>query len=176
MSPAPPPGLVAAVEIRVGGRPVDPSVAERLLEARVQDNLMLPDAFTLRLRDPSFELVDGTLFDVGTQVELRFAPAGASPPAAPFAGEVATIAPQFESEGCVLVVRGYDVSHRLHRGHSTRTFQDMTASDIASKVVGEAGLADRGRADRRGLSVRAAEQRDRLGLPLAPRAGGSATS
>lgn len=140
MSPAPAPTLVAAVEVRVDGTPIDPRVAERLLEARVQDNLMLPDAFTLRLRDPHFELVDGTLFDVGAEVELRFAPTGASLPAPPFSGEVATIAPQFEAEGCVLVVRGYDVSHRLHRGHNTRTFQDMTAGDIAAKVVGEAGL------------------------------------
>ncbi len=143
MSPAAP-ALVAAVDIRAGGRPLDPSIVERLLEARVQDNLMLPDAFVLRLRDPDFQLVDGTLFDPGVKVELRFASdeatAAGGAPADPFQGEVATIAPQFESEGCVLVVRGYDVSHRLHRSRNTRTFQDMTASDIASKIVGEAGL------------------------------------
>ena len=139
MSPAAP-TLVAAVEIRAGGRPLDPSIVARLLEARVQDNLMLPDAFSLRLRDPDFQLVDGTLFDPGVKVELRFAGDGAPAPAEPFQGEVATIAPQFESEGCVLVVRGYDVSHRLYRSRTTRTFQDMTASDIASKIVGEAGL------------------------------------
>lgn len=140
MSPAAP-ALVAAVEIRAGGRPLDPSILERLLEARVQDNLMLPDAFALRLRDPDFELVDGTLLDPGVKVQMRFAGDSAGAPAEPFSGEVATIAPQFESEGCVLVVRGYDVSHRLHRARNTRTFQDMTASDIAAKIVGEAGLA-----------------------------------
>jgi phage protein D len=141
MSPGPPPTLVAAVEIKVGGQALDPSITERLLEARVQDNLMLPDAFMLRLRDPDFQLVDGTLFDVGVKIELKFAAAGASSPADAFTGEVATIAPQFEAAGCVLVVRGYDVSHKLNRSRKTRTFQDMTASDIASKIIGEAGLA-----------------------------------
>ena len=140
MSPAAPSNLVAAVEINVDGQSLDPSITERLLEARVQDNLMLPDAFTLRLRDPDFQLVDGNLFDVGVRIELKFSPASSGPPAGAFAGEVSTIAPQFEGEGCVLVVRGYDLSHKLNRSRSTRTFQDMTASDIASKVIGDAGL------------------------------------
>lgn len=140
MSPPASATLVAAVDIKVGGQSLDPSITERLLEARVQDNLMLPDAFMLRLRDPDFQLVDGTLFDVGVKVELSFAAAGSSAPADGFSGEVATIAPQFESEGCVLLVRGYDISQRLNRSRRTRTFQDMTASDIAAKIVGEAGL------------------------------------
>jgi hypothetical protein len=65
MSPAPAPALVAGVDVKVAGQSLDPGILERLLEARVQDNLMLPDAFMLRLRDPDFELVDGSLFDVG---------------------------------------------------------------------------------------------------------------
>jgi hypothetical protein len=135
MSP-PAPTLVAGVEIKVAGQALDPSITERLLEARVQDNLMLPDAFMLRLRDPDFQLVDGTLLDVGAKIELKFAPAAAATAGDGFKGEVTTIAPQFEGEGCVLLVRGYDISHRLNRSRKTRTFQDMTASDIASKVIG----------------------------------------
>ena len=139
MSPAA--TLVSAVEVKVGGQSLDPSIMERMLEARVQDNLMLPDAFLLRFRDPDFKLVDGSLFDVGAKIELKFAGTGTGPAGAPFAGEVAAIAPQFESEGCVMVVRGYDVSHKLNRSRNTRTFQDMTASDIAKKVIGESGLS-----------------------------------
>ncbi|MGH2942347.1 MAG: VgrG-related protein [Solirubrobacteraceae bacterium] len=141
MSPAPAPTLVAGVDVKVAGQPLDPSILDRLLEARVQDNLMLPDAFMLRLRDPDFQLVDGSLFEVGAKIELKFAGADGGAPGESFSGEVATIAPQFEGEGCVLVVRGYDVSHKLNRSRRTRTFQDMTASDIAAKIIGEAGLA-----------------------------------
>jgi phage protein D len=135
------PQLVAGVDIKVGGQSLDPDVAGKVIQARVQDNLMLPDAFSLRLRDPDFSLVDGTLLGIGAKIELHFAPAaerGTSDGV--FKGEIATIAPEFEHEGVVLVVRGYDVSQRLNRGRQTRTFQDMTASDIVSKVVGEAGL------------------------------------
>lgn len=140
MSPAPAPALVAAVEVKVGGQALDPSMTDRLLEARVQDNLRLPDAFMLRMRDPDFKLTDGTQFDVGAKIELTFTGAGPGSPAGSFKGDIATLAPQFEHEGCVLVVRGYDVSHKLNRTRKTRTFQDMTASDIAKKIIGESGL------------------------------------
>jgi uncharacterized protein involved in type VI secretion and phage assembly len=137
MSPAP--NLVAGVSVKVNGQALDPSIP--IAEARVQDNLMLPDAFMLRALDHDFKLVDGSTFDIGAKVELHFAPAserGGS--AGVFKGEIATIAPQFEKEGPILVVRGYDLGHRLTRSRNTRTFQDMTASDIASKIIGEAGL------------------------------------
>lgn len=140
MTAAPAPTLVAGADIKVNGQPLDAGILGRLLEARVQDNLMLPDAFMLRLRDPDFQLVDGALFDVGAKIELKFTAADSAAPGDAFSGEVTTIAPQFEAEGCVLVVRGYDLSHKLNRSRSTRTFQDMTASDIASKIIGEADL------------------------------------
>ena len=140
MTAAPAPTLVAGADIKVNGQPLDAGILGRLLEARVQDNLMLPDAFMLRLRDPDFQLVDGSLFDVGAKIELRFTAADSAAPGDAFSGEVTTLAPQFEAEGCVLVVRGYDLSHKLNRSRNTRTFQDMTASDIAAKIIGEAGL------------------------------------
>jgi uncharacterized protein involved in type VI secretion and phage assembly len=135
MSPAP--NLVAGVSVKVGGQALDVPI----VEARVQDNLMLPDAFALRVLDPDFKLVDGAMFDIGAKVELHFAAASErGGPEGIFKGEVATLAPQFEKEGSVLVVRGYDLGHRLTRSRNTRTFQDMTLSDIAGKIIGEAGL------------------------------------
>jgi phage protein D len=131
--------LVAGVSVKVNGQALDPGVT--IVEARVQDNLMLPDAFMLRALDHDFKLVDGSTFDIGAKVELHYVPAserGGSDGV--FKGEISTLAPQFEKEGPVLVVRGYDLGHRLTRSHNTRTFQDMTASDIASKIIGEAGL------------------------------------
>ncbi|MEA2234558.1 MAG: hypothetical protein QOD83_4374 [Solirubrobacteraceae bacterium] len=131
--------LVAGVSVKVNGQALDPGVT--IVEARVQDNLMLPDAFMLRALDHDFKLVDGSTFEIGAKVELHYVPAserGGSDGV--FKGEISTLAPQFEKEGPVLVVRGYDLGHRLTRNHNTRTFQDMTASDIASKIIGEAGL------------------------------------
>jgi phage protein D len=136
---SPAPNLVAGVSVKVNGQPLDPDIP--IAEARVQDNLMLPDAFMLRVLDRDFKLVDGSTFDIGAKVELHFAAASErGGPEGVFKGEIATLAPQFEKEGSVLIVRGYDLGHRLTRSRNTRTFQDMTASDIASKIIGDAGL------------------------------------
>lgn len=131
---------VGGIEVRVDGAPLDPTVADRLIDARVQDDLLLPDTFQLRFRDPGFELVDGTLLDVGKKVELKLSGPGGTPTRPLFVGKIATLAPEFEGGGCVFVVRGYDASHALNLTRRSRTFQDMTASDIATKIIGEAGL------------------------------------
>lgn len=131
---------VGGLEVAVDGAPLDPTVAERLIDARVQDDLLLPDTFQLRFRDPAFELVDGSLFDVGKTLELKLSSPNGNAARPLFTGKIATLAPEFESGGCVFVVRGYDVSHALNLTRRSRTFQDMTASDIAKKVIGDAGL------------------------------------
>jgi uncharacterized protein involved in type VI secretion and phage assembly len=38
------------------------------------------------------------------------------------------------------ILRGYDLSHRLHRGRNTKTYKNMTDSDIVKQVIGNAGL------------------------------------
>ena len=40
-----------------------------------------------------------------------------------------------------MVVRGYDASHRLHRGRYNRSFQGKTESDIARSIARECGIA-----------------------------------
>jgi phage protein D len=135
------PQHVGGLEIRIDGTPLDPTVSERLIDVRVQDDLQLPDTAQLRFRDPDFQLVDGTTIDVGRTVELRMStPSSRSAARTLFTGEVASLAPEFEAGGCVFVVRAFDVSHRLNRVRRSRTFQDMTASDIARKVIAESGL------------------------------------
>ena len=38
------------------------------------------------------------------------------------------------------IVRGYDKSHRLHRGRRTETYQNVKVSDVAQTVASRAGL------------------------------------
>lgn len=40
-----------------------------------------------------------------------------------------------------IVVRGYDASHRLHRGRHNRSFLNKSESDIARDIAGECGIA-----------------------------------
>ena len=56
-------------------------------------------------------------------------------------GEITALEPEFDQHKPTLTVRGYDRSHRLYRGHKTRTFLNQTDSDIASQIAREAGLS-----------------------------------
>ncbi|MDJ0747766.1 MAG: VgrG-related protein [Xenococcaceae cyanobacterium MO_167.B27] len=58
-----------------------------------------------------------------------------------FSGEMTGIECHFnESSQAPIVIRAYDVSHRLHRGRYNRSFQNMTDSDIVKKIVAEMSI------------------------------------
>jgi phage protein D/phage baseplate assembly protein gpV len=105
----------------------------------VEDDLAQPTMFTLRFNDPQFKLIDGDLFRLGSEIKLSAADIQGKPKPL-FVGEVTALEPQLEQHNIVLVVRGYDRSHRLHRGSKTRTFLKQSDSDIASQIAREVGL------------------------------------
>lgn len=58
-----------------------------------------------------------------------------------FQGEVTAIETCFNNKSqAPIVIRGYDISHRLCRGKYNRSFQNMTDSDIAKKIAEEVGI------------------------------------
>ena len=56
-------------------------------------------------------------------------------------GEITAIETDFTEEAkAPIIIRGYDVAHRLHRGRCSQSFLDMTDSDIVKKLAGESGI------------------------------------
>ena len=131
--------LVAGVEVKVAGAMLDPKLQDRLVEVRVEDNLTLPDTFELRISDPDLTVVDTSPFEVGAPVTISFAGKAANALKPVLEGEVTSLEPEFGKDA-VLVVRGYDLSHRLGRKRTVRTFQQVTYADAAKKVITENGL------------------------------------
>jgi phage protein D/phage baseplate assembly protein gpV len=130
---------IGQFSIQVDGAPLPPDVQGRLDDAVVEDDLAQPAMFELRFNDPKLELLDGTLFHLGAEVRLSAAgPAGQSRRI--MVGEVTALEPAMEQHNVVLVVRGYDRSHRLRRGNKTRTFLKQSDADIAGQIAREAGL------------------------------------
>jgi phage protein D len=132
--------IVAGVEVRLGGRPLSPSLAQQLVEVRVQDNLMLPDTFLIRFTDPDLKQIDAPAFDIGSEVEILFASVQAGGLKSVCKGQIAALEPEFSPGGAYVALRGYDHSHVLHRTKRTQTYQNATADDIARKVADRAGL------------------------------------
>jgi uncharacterized protein involved in type VI secretion and phage assembly len=126
--------------IKIGGSDIPTELMNDLLEVVVDTSLQLPSMFTLTFIDPQLKWVDDAKFDLGKEVEIS-AKNSEGTQGVLIKGEITALEPHFSAEGkTLLVVRGYDKSHRLHRGKKTRTFLKMTDSEIVSKIAGEAGL------------------------------------
>jgi phage protein D len=132
--------LLGGTEVKVAGRPLDPAVDARLQEARVDLHVRLPDRCSLRIADPDLELIDRA-FELGAELEVAFTGPEGSRPVGVFSGLVASLEPEFDPGGAILVVRGYDRSHALNRTRRTDAYQEMSYSDIARRLAGAGGLS-----------------------------------
>jgi phage protein D/phage baseplate assembly protein gpV len=93
----------------------------------------------LRLEDDELSLVDGDNFDVGRPLQIDMGTGSEMDPV--FKGEIVGLELRPSQNGVsTLVVRGYDRSHRLHRGRQTRSFVQVTDSDVATRIAREVGL------------------------------------
>ncbi|MCL5995670.1 MAG: VgrG-related protein [Chloroflexi bacterium] len=113
-----------------------------MIEVVVDTSLHMPDMFTIKLRDMRLNWADDSSLDIGKEVEIALKGEGESQQVTLITGEITSLEPDFDAVGmCTFLIRGYDKSHRLHRGKKTRTFLKMKDSDLASKFAGEAGLS-----------------------------------
>jgi len=140
------------IYIKINGQNVKEEIMDDLLSVEVDQSLFLPNMFSIQLRDSldmktrKFPWADSDTFALGKSVEitmetdevpdLRQAAKGVL-----IKGEITSVEPEFGAEGvATFVIRGYDKSHRLHRGKQTRAFAQQSDSDIAKKIAGECGL------------------------------------
>ncbi len=122
--------------IKVGGSDLSEELSDALISGEVDDSLDLPDMFTLQVRDPKLRWVDGSLFALGSALEVAVKTPGGS--AKLMSGEITGLEPNFPRDAApYLVVRGYDQSHRLHHGRKTRSFTGKCDSDIVKAIARE---------------------------------------
>ena len=151
------PGTYAStLTLKIDGQPASASLMEDILQLSVEESLHLPGMFTLVIRNDyasarsgeSLWLYDST-FGMGKSVEIGFTASTTENAAfdqvasgVVLKGEITAIEAHFSPESqAPIVIRGYDVSHRLHRGRFNRSFQNMKDSDIVKQIIGEVGIA-----------------------------------
>jgi uncharacterized protein involved in type VI secretion and phage assembly len=126
--------------VEVDGRQISDDLAGALLEAFVEDEVNLPDAFQLVFRDPMRKVIEGGGFDIGKRVKISVV-SEESPEGRPIVdGEITALEASVERTQTLTVVRGYDMVHRLQRGTVTETYLDVTYGDIVAKVAQRRGL------------------------------------
>ncbi|HEX6022665.1 MAG TPA: VgrG-related protein [Solirubrobacter sp.] len=131
---------VAGLTVLVSGAQLDPKYREALVEVKVVDSLMLPDMAVVRIADPNGENVDSHPLQLGVDLEIKASSADALSTQSIFKGQIASVEPEFSQAGCTITVRAYDRAHKLNRVRKTRTFQQMSASDMMKKVAADSGL------------------------------------
>ncbi len=129
---------VSGVSIKVDGADLDEALLSSVSLVQVDESVQLPDAFTIRLPDPFFEAFDAATFRMGSKIEIAFSSGGDMMIVTQ--GEVTAISVDQNGGRHDLVVHGLDVTHRLHRGPRSRSFNQMTDSDIASQIANEYGF------------------------------------
>jgi phage protein D len=132
--------LQPAATVRLDGRDLAPEVAELLVSLQVRDSVRLPDQAVLRLADPYFTHVDDSLLTVGKTLEILLGASGASSTTPVFSGKVQSLELELVGDGTYISATAYEPAFALHQNRRTQAFQNMTAADIASKVIADAGL------------------------------------
>ena len=138
------------LDVKIGNNALTGDLEMALAEIEVENNLYLPDAFTLRFHLSSLE---GNLMDIPDDVMKNYLSEGKTVVISEkengknnviFDGEICSVGLEFSeympSGQLFAVAQGYDRSHRLHRGRNTKTFIQSSVSDAAKKVIQGAGL------------------------------------
>lgn len=148
--------LISAVKVKIDGSDIPPAMHSALVLVEVDSSLHMPGAFRLEFTESTygdganatgFTWVDDNRLAVGKDVEVLAVANPARPgfpapqPVPLIKGSITALDPVFDEGGAVrMVVRGFDILYKLQRGTKTRTFQNMTDSQIVSRIAGEAGL------------------------------------
>jgi uncharacterized protein involved in type VI secretion and phage assembly len=134
--------------IKIDGQPLADDVFAQIFDVTVEQDLILPDSFAIRIQDIAtlpdeqrlFPLADADTFKVGREVEILMGLEAA--PRSVLKGEITSLELEMRGESLpMLTVRGYDRSHRMHRQKKTAVFVNKKVSDIVRQVAGSHGLS-----------------------------------
>jgi len=140
--------VASAFQIEIDGQPLDSAMLSSVIHVVVDDHLHLPDTFVITFQEsPEMNAAEKARVKVGSKVKIGATALGDPSPQPLISGEVTALEGEYrESKAPVLLVRGYDASHRLMRGRVSAVHAQKKYSDIAGDIAGAAGL-QRGQID-----------------------------
>lgn len=151
----------AKIQLEIDGASARSDLIEDILYVTVEQSLHLPSTFTIAIkndyhsgRESDTVWKHKSLLEIGKPVKIISMGNTADSPtfdsgsssssnghSALFEGEITAIETHFnERSQAPIILRGYDISHRLYRGRWNRSFQNMTDSDLIKKIAIEVGI------------------------------------
>lgn len=131
-------GAVSNIYMKIDGADMQRELFEMIDEIIVESSLQLPDTATVTFRDPVGVLVDDDKLKLGTKIKVIAAVKDHQETV--FDGEIVEIEPRYSQATQQLRLRAFDRLHRLTRGTHTRSFQNVSDTDLVKKLASEAGL------------------------------------
>ncbi|PSB28205.1 VgrG-related protein [Chlorogloea sp. CCALA 695] len=142
--------------LRLGGANAPEEVMKNILEIVVDESLHMPSMFVIKIHNvyvPASEKSETWTnekhFKIGDAIAIGFESSTTEDPEFRVSekeqrlieGEITGIEVKFShTSEAHIVVRGYDASHRLHRGRYSRSFLNCTDSDIVRRIATEAKI------------------------------------
>jgi len=126
-------------DIEIDGQAVSGKVETLLEQVVVDHHQHLPDMFAITFQDPARDVINQLNVNIGSTVTIKMTPPGGTPETL-IKGEVTGFEAEYDASRLRTILRGYDLSHRLHRGRNTQTYKNVTDSDIVRQVVNNASV------------------------------------
>ena len=137
-------------KVTIAGLPA-PLADKFIVKVVVDQHTRLPSMFEVHILDEmlamNYKYIDLPTVTIGTPVTIMGYAADPAPLPVPILlplikGEVTAIEASFdEFSRAIMIIRGYDKSHRLHRGRKTKTYLMQNDMAIVSQIAASAGLA-----------------------------------
>ncbi|MEH2381754.1 MAG: VgrG-related protein [Nostoc sp.] len=134
-----------------------PELMKDIMQITVEESLHLPAMFTLVVHNSYLPTSSDTqnqpwrhedAIAIGNKIKIGFSSSTTEDNAFKqegigylIEGEITGIEVHFTNKSeAPIIIRGYDISHRLHKGRYNRSFLNETDSDIVKKIVQEVGI------------------------------------
>lgn len=136
--------------VKVNGQPLSATELGRVVDLTIEQDLVLPDSFTLRILDMADKasqeqqsrcvMLDADKFPVGATVAVGMGRDAAAQTV--FTGTVGSVELEVELDGTpMLTIRGYDKSVKMHRERKIATFENVSDSDLVTQIASKHGLS-----------------------------------
>jgi phage protein D/phage baseplate assembly protein gpV len=125
-----------------GGRTLSDVAVAALLRTVVDTDLNQPDMVEFTFRDDAGDLIKTAGLSIGMKITVSGQGIDSTVDTVLITGEVTAFEARYENLTSYLIVRGYDLTHRLQRVRRSRTFLRCSDSDIARTIAHGAGLTE----------------------------------
>ena len=142
--------------LKLNGVDAPAELTNDVLEVVVDESLHMPSMFTLKIHNVYVAASENSeawknekYFNIGDPLSIGFESSTTNDPKFQkrkvaqqlIDGEITGIEVRFTNTSeAHIIVTGYDVSHRLHRGRYNRSFLNSTDSDIVRRIAKETGI------------------------------------